>query len=61
MSDILGVLPEGRFLACEVKKPGGRLRPEQASFLDRVAELGGVALCVSSVEELQEDLKSLGL
>jgi hypothetical protein len=34
-SDILGQLKDGRFLAVEVKAPGGKLRPEQALFLER--------------------------
>ena len=32
-ADILGCLPGGRFLAVEVKAPGGRLSPEQKQFL----------------------------
>ena len=31
-SDILGMLKDGRFLACEVKAPKGKLRPEQREF-----------------------------
>jgi hypothetical protein len=34
-SDILGCLPGGRFLAVEVKAPGGCLSPEQRQFLAR--------------------------
>lgn len=60
VSDILGVLPAGRFLAVEVKRPGGKKSPEQDAFLSRVAELGGFASCVSSVEELASDLKEEG-
>jgi hypothetical protein len=32
-ADLLGCLPGGRFLAVEVKAPGGRLSPEQKQFL----------------------------
>ena len=59
VSDILGVLPGGRILAVEVKRPGGKLSDYQDVFLDHVASLGGVACCVSSVEELEEDLKGI--
>lgn len=61
VADILGVLQTGRFLAVEVKRPGGKTSQEQDRFLDRVASLGGVACCVSSVEELEEDLKAAGV
>lgn len=59
VSDILGCLPGGRFLACEIKKPGKYMTPEQREFQETIAGLGGVALCVRSVEELAEDMKSL--
>lgn len=42
-SDILGMLRNGKFLAVEVKAPTGKLRPEQAVFLERIRDAGGVA------------------
>ncbi|GAB6391364.1 MAG: VRR-NUC domain-containing protein [Treponematales bacterium] len=60
-SDIIGVLPGGRFLACEVKAPrGGRLSDEQHQFLAAVRGLGGLALCVHSCAELDEVLRAEG-
>jgi hypothetical protein len=54
VSDILGLLrPSGRFLAVEVKRPGGRPTPEQQVFLETVQANGGLALCVHSLDELQ--------
>lgn len=44
ISDIIGCLPDGRFLAIEVKKPGGRPSPEQKAFVERVNTSGGVGL-----------------
>jgi len=41
--DVLGMLKDGRLLACEVKAPKGRLRPEQAAFLEVVRAAGGLA------------------
>jgi hypothetical protein len=61
VSDILGIVGSGRFLAIEVKGPKGRLRPDQEEFLSRVASLGGVAIVCSSVEELERDLISAGV
>jgi hypothetical protein len=68
VADILGVLPRavevavggtatfGNLLAVECKRPGEKPRPEQAEFLRRVNELGGIGVCVHSVRELEEDL-----
>ncbi len=56
--DILGVLPpRGTLLACEVKLPGGKVRPEQAIFLEEVGRRGGLALVVRDVRELDEALR----
>lgn len=41
--DVLGMLRDGRLMACEVKAPKGRLRPEQAAFLELVRAAGGLA------------------
>lgn len=41
--DVLGMLRDGRLLGVEVKAPKGKLRPEQAIFLERVRSGGGVA------------------
>jgi hypothetical protein len=68
VADILGILSQrvdlpgegevrfGNLLAVEVKRPGEKPRPDQAAFLARVNELGGVGVCVHSVRELQERL-----
>lgn len=50
-SDIIGIAPDGRFLAVEVKTPTGRIRPEQTVFLDVVRKAGGIAGVARSVEE----------
>lgn len=69
-SDILGVLPllrsdgnerRGVFLAVECKKPGGKLTPAQAQFLDAVRAAGGLALVVRSVDDLIAALDAEGL
>lgn len=41
--DVLGQLRDGRLLGVEVKGPTGKLRPEQAVFLERIRGAGGVA------------------
>lgn len=59
-SDILGILPGGRFLAVEVKAPGGRLSPEQRQFLDDVKTLGGLCLVVRDWKEIDSALREAG-
>ena len=69
VSDILGILPQtvrladgsaetfGNFLAIEVKKPGEKPRADQDAFLRDIREQGGVAVCVHSLGELEEQLR----
>ena len=52
-SDILGVLPGGRLLALEVKRPGGRLTEAQADFLQQINTAGGLAVMIQDVETLE--------
>ena len=58
-SDLIGIMPDGRFVAIEVKRPGWigvrteRERAQQA-FIDLVKSNGGVAGFVSSIEQLNE-------
>ena len=54
--DILGILPDGRFLSVECKTASGRVSPDQESFMDKVRASGGVALVVHSAEELADGL-----
>ena len=51
MSDILGVLRDGRTLAIEVKSRTGRMRPGQEEFLQTIRQAGGVAGVCRSVED----------
>jgi len=51
LSDIIGQLRDGRFLAVEVKQPGGKPTTEQLEFLARVRRYGGVAGVVERVAD----------
>ena len=53
MSDIMGVLKNGRTLAIEVKSATGRMRPGQEEFLATIRQAGGVAGVCRSVEDAQ--------
>ena len=59
-SDIIGVLPDDRFLAVETKTPKGRLSPEQAAFLEKIRCSGGVAVVARSFRELDAALRHEG-
>lgn len=50
-SDIIGITPDGRFLAIEVKTPTGRATSEQLAFIETVKAQGGVAGIARSVED----------
>lgn len=54
--DVLGQLSDGRALAIEVKKPSGRVTPEQQAFIARAAENGGCAFVARSVDDVLENL-----
>jgi hypothetical protein len=56
--DVLGQLKDDRLLGVEVKGPAGKLRPEQAVFLDRVRAAGGVAFMARDLRDVQRELKS---
>lgn len=56
ISDIIGVLPGGRILCIECKRPGGKPTPAQREFLDRVNEKGGLAMVATSTRDVEEAL-----
>jgi len=59
-SDIIAIWPKsGRFLAIEVKRPGGRLTPEQKQFQERVEASKGMAIVCYSVDDLISFLDSM--
>ena len=56
ISDILGIY-KGRFLAIEIKKPGGKPTPDQLKFLRYVREEGGIAFVAYSVDDVVRQLQ----
>lgn len=56
-SDVLGILPDGKFLAIEVKSKVGRPSPEQLFFIDKINSFGGLAFIARSVDDVMEKLK----
>ena len=51
IADILGCW-QGRFVAIEVKRPGGRTTPEQERFLEAVRRHGGIAFVARSIDDV---------
>lgn len=56
--DVLGQLKDGRLLGVEVKAPKGRLRPEQALFLDCIRRARGVAFVARDCRDVHRELAS---
>lgn len=54
MSDLLGILEGGYFLAIEVKSAKGKLTEEQENFLAMVNRFGGCGIVARSVAEATE-------
>jgi hypothetical protein len=57
MSDIIGILPDGRFLAIEVKTGNNRPTLYQKDFLNRIKDNNGVAIVAYSVEDVEKVLQ----
>ena len=56
--DVLGQLRDGRLLGVEVKAKTGRLRPEQAIFLERIRGAGGVAFVARNCRDVLRELST---
>lgn len=50
-SDVIGIAPDGRLLAVEVKTKRGRATAEQVAFIKAVQSAGGVSCIARSVDE----------
>ena len=53
-SDLIGISPDGLFLAVEIKTAKGRVRPEQQRFIDAVRRAGGIAGVCRSVDDAMD-------
>ena len=53
VSDCIGLLPDGRFLAIEIKSSVGIVSDEQQSFIDDVNKSGGLAFVARSAKEVE--------
>ena len=55
--DILGILPDGRFLGIEVKTQKGVPSENQLNFIKQIIANNGVAFIARSIDETQEILR----
>lgn len=53
MPDLIGILPEGRFLAIEVKTPRGKVSNEQCQVIDEINDAGGMAFVARSLDDVK--------
>lgn len=58
ISDILGILPGGRFLAIEVKRPGEKPTPQQEAFLEAVNQSGGLGIVATSIDDVEKLIRA---
>lgn len=58
--DVLGQLKDGRLIGVEVKSRTGKLRPEQAVFLERIRCAGGVAFMARNCLDVMQELDKAG-
>jgi len=58
ISDIIGCLPDGRFLAIEVKQPKGKVSPEQQEFIQSVLRNKGIAFVARSLDDVMNQVST---
>ena len=58
LSDVIGQLRDGRFLAIEIKVKRDKLSPEQADFLAQVNAAGGLAFVAHGIDDAQATLET---
>ena len=58
VSDILACI-KGKFVAIEVKKPGGKPSKLQEQFINAVNSIGGFAFWADNLQDVKDKLKEL--
>lgn len=58
VSDILACI-KGRFVAIEVKRPGGKPSQLQLQFIDAINSIGGIAFIADNLDTVKDKLKEL--
>ena len=56
-ADIIGLLPKtGRFIAVECKSDKGKLSEAQEEFLNKIKDMGGIAIVARSFKDIEKVL-----
>lgn len=58
--DVLGVLPDGKFISIEVKAGRDRIRESQEWFIEEVNRRDGIAFVAHSLEDVEQALRHRG-
>jgi len=58
-ADFTGILPDGRRIEVECKRPGGRQSPDQKAFQLMIEQNNGVYLLVDSLESFIRQISEL--
>ena len=58
--DIIGLMPDGRFLGIEVKMPREAPTPVQRKFLQRLKDNGALVFVARSIGDVEKELKGYG-
>lgn len=59
VSDILGILPDGRFLAIECKTGYNKASDVQKEFIKNINDNGGVAFVAYGIEDVNKKLDTI--
>lgn len=60
ISDILGIMNDGRFLAIEVKRPGAKPTIHQKNFINEIHRAKGISIVATSIEDVNIRLQMEG-
>lgn len=56
VSDIIGILPDSKLFAIEVKSKKGYVQPHQKEFIEQINNRGGLAFVARSIDDVEEKL-----
>lgn len=57
--DIIGIMPDGRFIGCEIKTEKGRQKKEQKQFEERCKKNNGLYFIIRSIDDCEKLIKPL--
>lgn len=61
IADLIGLTPDGRFVAVEVKANGGRLTDHQEAFLNRIRSNNGIGFIARGAQDVRTEMAAAGV